>query len=84
MTQVDLKNKAVYFLFDFRSTYDPQAAGKADHRCASHPTTGFGHVPVTLWGAGDKEMLEKCLQLLEIRLTKQKPAGTKGFQVGKT
>lgn len=49
-----LKHKAAQFLPAFRSAYDPQADEKADHHHAPHPTTGFGHAPVSFGGVGDK------------------------------
>ncbi|XP_010019981.1 PREDICTED: neural cell adhesion molecule 2-like [Nestor notabilis] len=33
---------------------EPKTGEKADDSNASHPTTGCSHIPVTLWGVGDK------------------------------
>lgn len=61
-----MKNKAVQFLSVFRGgTQDPQAGENAAHSHAPHPTTGLGHIPVTLWGAGVRgENVGKVLTIL--------------------
>lgn len=60
-------NKAVQFLSVFRGgTQDPQAGETAAHSHAPHLTTGLGHIPATLWDAGDKgENVGKVLTILK-------------------